>query len=81
VSHCEDWNAQISLFSVFKQHPLKLFFGQILLKLAGNVHTGKNEIPLFCFIFKMNTNEEICIKQFLFFLTVRTFLGSKLARF
>jgi hypothetical protein len=37
------------------------FFGQILSKLAGNIEHGKNGISLFCFIFKMNTNEDICI--------------------
>jgi hypothetical protein len=35
------------------------FFGQILLKLAGNVNNGKNGIPLFYFIFKINTSEDI----------------------
>ncbi len=29
------------------------FFGQILLKLAGNVNNGKNGIPLFYFILKL----------------------------
>jgi hypothetical protein len=51
--------------------------GQILLKLAGNVQNSKNGIPLFL----MNPNENICIKWFLSFLTVRIFHGSKLTRF
>jgi hypothetical protein len=35
-------------------------FGDFLLKLAGNVYkcNGKHGIPLFCFIVKMNTNED-----------------------
>ncbi len=43
------------------------FIRHILLKLAGNVNNGENEIPLFCFIFKMIMNEDICIKQLLNF--------------
>jgi hypothetical protein len=43
------------------------FFGRTLLKLAGNVHNGKNGIPLFCLIFKMNTNDDICINRFFSF--------------
>jgi hypothetical protein len=37
------------------------FFGKILMKLAGMAHNAKNGIPLFCFIFKMNSNEDIVI--------------------
>jgi hypothetical protein len=37
------------------------FFGKILMKLAGIAHNAKNGIPLFCFILRMNRNEEIAI--------------------
>jgi hypothetical protein len=37
-------------------------FGEILSKLAGNVHIDKNAIPLFCFNFKMNMNEDNFMK-------------------
>jgi hypothetical protein len=34
---------------------MKNFFGQILLKLAGNVKNGKNGIQLFCSFFMNRT--------------------------
>jgi hypothetical protein len=37
------------------------FFGKFLMKLAGIAYNAKNGIPLICFIFKMNGNENICI--------------------
>ncbi len=46
---------------------MKHFFGPILLKLSGNVNNGKNGMPLFCFSFEINTNEDICTKQFVSF--------------
>jgi hypothetical protein len=50
----------------------------ILFKLAEIVQNGKNGIPLFCFIFKMDTNEDIRVKRFSrFFLTVHVFLSLK----
>jgi hypothetical protein len=51
-------------------HPFKAvnhFLGQLLLKLAGNVNNSKNGITLLCFIFKMNTNEDICIERYFSF--------------
>jgi hypothetical protein len=36
-------------------------FGQILLKLAGNLKIDKKEFHFYLFIFKMNANEDIHI--------------------
>jgi hypothetical protein len=43
-------------------YPIKAdsyFCRPILLKIAGNVHNGKNRIALFLFLYKMKDNEDI----------------------
>jgi hypothetical protein len=47
---------------------LNHFLGQILFKLAAKVLQGKNGTLLGCFIFKINMNEDIRVKQFSRFL-------------
>jgi hypothetical protein len=37
------------------------FSQPILPKLAENMAYGKNGIPLFCFVFKLKNNEDMCV--------------------
>ncbi len=62
--------------------PIKVnshFFRPILLKIAGNVHNGKNRIPLFWFLCKMKDNEDtvFAFEYFRVFLTVHGCLTSE----
>jgi hypothetical protein len=54
-------NGKLADFLFYPISAERHFFGYIFLKLAGNTYNGKNGIPLFCFIFKRNTNEDIHI--------------------
>jgi hypothetical protein len=57
-----------------RYYPIKAdshFFWPISLKITGNVHNGKNRIPLFLFLCKMKDNKDNRIWIFLSFLTVR----------
>ncbi len=47
----------------------------------GNVEPGNNGIQLFCFIFKIKTNEDIRIKDCLNFLTAPVFYRSNTTDF
>ncbi len=57
--------------NITKRH----FSRQSWLKLARKAYNGKNKIPLLCFIFKMNTKEDIWIYNFKTFLTMRIFIS------